>query len=115
MKNILFWAPRLLSIAFAGFLAVFALDVFEETGPLAPLMVSFVVHLVPAILVLIVVGILWHRDSLASAIFAAGGLYYAVANLRHPSWVYAISGPLILISILFLMNWRSGSQLSHAS
>jgi hypothetical protein len=105
----LFWTPRAVAILFAVFLALFALDVFEEGGRPEKMVVAFLVHLMPALLVGLVVVLSWRHELFgAITFFALGVLYTAGAWARFPWSVYAvIAGPLFLVSALLLVNWVS--------
>ena len=54
VRLILFWAPRLLTILFAVFLSMFAMDVFAGTKGLWETIGNLLLHLVPVFIILIV-------------------------------------------------------------
>jgi hypothetical protein len=106
-ERVLFWAPRALGIAFALFISVFALDVFEEHLPLAKLLIALAVHLIPTGIIVVVLALAWKREWLGFVGFVALGLLY-MWTTRHRFDVIAyliISGPAFLIGLLFLANW----------
>ncbi len=95
------WAPRVLGVVFALFLSVFALDAINE-GVLAVLM-----HLRPAALVLLVLGLSWRRELAGALGFLALAILYilwAWGRFRWPVYA-AIAGPLVVMSGLFLAAW----------
>ena len=47
---VLYWAPRILSIIFAGFISLFALDVFNEGHSFWETLLALAVHLIPTAL-----------------------------------------------------------------
>lgn len=100
MATFLFWTPRLLAIAFAVFLALFALD---STRP-----AELLVHLIPSLLVLAILAIAWKREWVGAVLFIALGLSYVVWTWGRfpPSTYFAIAGPLVLIGALFLATRR---------
>lgn len=49
------WSPRVLGIAMAAFLGLFALDAFQEGQPLSAMVAAFTLHLLPAFVVLALV------------------------------------------------------------
>jgi len=110
-KRLLFWTPRVLAIAFAAFLALFALDVFNEgyTGWRLP--VALIMHLVPAGIVAAVLALAWRWEWIGTILFAFLGTYYWLTMGRHWSWVLVISGPLFLLAALFLVSWLRRAQL----
>ena len=69
-KGALSWAPRLLTILFAAFLSLFALDVFSETRGLLETVAALAMHLVPTFLIILVVVLSWRRDLIGVVVFA---------------------------------------------
>ncbi len=95
------WTPRILGVVFALFLSVFALDAVNH-GILA-----FLMHLGPALLVLLVLALAWRRELAGALGFLALGVLYIVWAWGRFRWgVYAaIAGPLFVMSGLFLAAW----------
>lgn len=113
-KRLLFWTPRILCILFAAFLALFALDVFDEHHGFWDTALALIMHLLPSTILLIVILIVaWRREWIAGALFCAlAALYIIFFWGRFPWYTYAlISGPLLLIGILFFLNWRFRAEL----
>jgi hypothetical protein len=116
-KRLLYWVPRILTILFAAFISIFALDVFSEHLSFWRLMLALVMHLVPTFIVLIVLALAWKWEWIgAVGYFAVALLYIYWAAGRFPRSVYvAIAGPPFLIGTLFLLNWIFRSELhAHA-
>jgi hypothetical protein len=99
------WAPRVCGLLMAAFLALFALDAFDGRSFLAALP-YFAVHLVPTFIVLAIVAVAWRAEWFGSAAFLAVALAYALMVNWRMDWVAGISGPLLLISVLFFASWR---------
>jgi hypothetical protein len=115
MKQCLFWSPRVLSILFAVFVSLFALDVFSEGfGPVKTIL-DLLVHLLPTGIIAAVIVISWRREWIGAMLFTAGGLYYLFTALKHLDWVPTISGPAFAIGILFLFNWLYRRELRAGS
>jgi len=112
-KRILFWTPRVLGILFAIFLSMFALDVFGEGLDFWKAILALLIHLVPVYIVVIVLVIAWRWEWVGAVLFAALAVLYVVAAWGRLHWsaYVAISGPLVLLSILFLFNWIYRAQL----
>ena len=110
-KRLLFWAPRVLTIAFAMFLALFALDVFSEGYTGWRLLLALVMHLKWPAMVAGALVLAWRWEWVGTLLFAGLGTFYLRNNLRHPSWILVISGPLFLIAVLFLINWLKRAEL----
>jgi hypothetical protein len=107
MKNkFLHWSPRILSLLFVLFLALFALDVFSEYQGLAALPALFMHLLLPLVLLLAVIAA-WKWELVGTTVFAFFAVYYVwlVGFGRHWSWYVSISGPALIIGFLFLLDW----------
>lgn len=115
LKQSLFWSPRVLSILFVAFISVFALDVFSEGHGFWQTVLALLIHLIPIGVVIVAIVISWHREWIGAALFIAGGLYYLFTNLRHVSWILTISGPLLLIGVLFSLSWLYRKDLRASS
>jgi hypothetical protein len=101
----LYWSPRVFSIAFAMFLSLFALEVFSIPQTIFP---NLFFALLPAGIALLVAAIAWKWDLAGALLFFGLALSYVwMVGLYRPwSWYAAISGPAVLIGILFLLNWQ---------
>jgi len=104
-SRLLFWAPRLLTIAYAIFLSLFALDVFNEKLSLGNLLLALLIHLTPVAIILLVLAFAWRWEWVGTVIFAGLGIFYWVRAVRHPNWIVLISGPLFLLAVLFFASW----------
>jgi hypothetical protein len=104
---ILFWTPRILTILFALFLSIFALDVFGEGAGLWRTLLALFMHLIPTFLIIIFLVLAWRWEWIGAVVYIIFGfLYIFMAFGRFPLSVYfTISGPLFLVGILFLLNW----------
>ena len=99
------WAPRLLAAAFAVFLSVFSLDAFGPGTTLSQALPDFLIHLIPAAIVLAVIALAWHREWIGAVVFAALAVAYLVTAREHLSWIAAISGPLLITAALYGWSW----------
>ncbi|MBD3368986.1 hypothetical protein GF402_01330 [Candidatus Fermentibacteria bacterium] len=111
----LYWAPRILGIAFAVFISLFALDVFGEGNGFREAMLGFAIHMIPTALFVVLLVLAWHWEWIGATAFLALGAYYLVSTWGRMHWAaYAtISGPLFLLSVLFLLNWLQRSRLDR--
>lgn len=103
LKRVLVWLPRLLGIAVAVFLGMFALDAFGSGEPLASALGDFAIHLLPAGTVLAVVAIAWRYPWVGAIAFVGLAVAYAAA-VRRLDWIAAISAPLLFVGLLFLVS-----------
>ena len=99
------WGPRVLGVAVSAFLALFALDAFEEGRPLLESLAGFAIHLLPAMVVLALVVAAWHWEWVGALGFIGLAAFYAIAVGGRLDWVLAISGPLVLVGLFFAFSW----------
>jgi hypothetical protein len=103
--TLLFWGARIAGLIIAGFLALFALDAFNEDSFVAALP-AFAIHLVPSLVVLMAVAVAWKSEWVGAAAFIALAVVYAVMVRGRVDWIATISGPLLVVGLLFLASWR---------
>lgn len=101
------WTPRVLSILFACFISLFALDVFAEGRPWTEILTALLIHLIPTYVILLLLALAWRRPWIGAAGYAALALAYAAMAWRHPLWVATIGGPLLLIAGLYWLSWKT--------
>src|ERR1039458_1105158 len=107
--RLLYWSPRILSIAFAIFLSLFALDVFNEIHGFWQTVLAFSIHLIPAMVIVAVLIVAWRWEWIGTGLFSLAAVYYAVhmlsRNMKNWPAVMGISLPLLLIAATFLAGW----------
>ena len=104
--RLLFWSPRILCIAFAIFLSIFVLDVFNENYGFWQTALALLIHMLPTALLVAVLIVAWRWEWVGAALFAAAAVLYTIRVLpQHPSWVATIALPLLCIAGLFLASW----------
>lgn len=113
VQRLLFWTPRALCILFAAFLSLFALDVFGEGYGFWRAILALLIHLVPTYIVVIVLVIAWRWEWVGAVLFTALALFYLVWTRGKFPWstYLAMSGPLFLVGVLFLLNWLYRAEL----
>ena len=106
--RIVLWLPRILGIAVAMFLAVFAFDAFsgQRIWEAVP---DFAVHLLPALVVLGVVAVAWRYPWFGGVAFIGFAVLYA-ASVRRVDWIAVIGGPLLAVGVLFLWSHLRASR-----
>jgi len=116
--RLLYWSPRILTIGFAIFISLFALDVFSEFHGFWRILAALAIHLIPALIIVVVLVAAWRWDWIGALAFAGLAVYYGVHMLsRHLSYwpaVVSISVPLLVIATLFLVSWVERPKL-HAA
>lgn len=114
MKKIIYWMPRVLAILFTLFIMMFSLDVFEETSSFIDQMIGFFMHNLPAFGIILIIVLAWKKDIIGMIGFAliAIGLFLMVMSSMAPEGsavnpaVFFISGPALLISLLYGLSWK---------
>jgi hypothetical protein len=104
------WAPRFLGLLVTGFLSLFALDAFGEGGGLGDTLLGFVIHLIPAWILLATVVFAWRRPWIGGVVFTGLAVAYALTTLNRPDWILVIAGPLLVVGVLYLWSWRRFSS-----
>ena len=102
-KRWLFWLPRVLSILFALFISLLALDVFGEGYNFWETLVALFMHLIPTFILVAVIAIAWRWERVGAALFLALAIVYLVLTDGR---MLTIPIPLIVFSLLFLVSWR---------
>ena len=112
----IFWTPRIVSIIFIIFLALFSLDVFGNDYGFWGTLVAFLMHNIPVFILAILLWISWKREIIGAWTFILAGLLYMgfVINSAITSgfqwyylvWALQIAGPAFFIGILFWIGWK---------
>jgi hypothetical protein len=116
-RQLLYWSPRVLCIVVALFTSMFALDVFGEGKGFWGTTLALLVHLIPTYVVLIVLAVAWRWEWVGATLFTALAVLYVIrfwGRFVWPTYVL-ISGPLLLVGVLFLLNWRYRRELRDNS
>lgn len=112
-KRLLFWAPQALCILFAGFVALFALDVFGEHYGFWKTIAALLIHLIPSAIILGMLAVSRRWEWAAGVLFLGLAAWYVSGARTHWDWCLVIGGPLILIGALFLIDWRIRAHVLH--
>jgi hypothetical protein len=114
-RRLLLWSPRILGILVSLFVGLFALDAFSQGKAFVQALPDFHIHLVPAFVLLALVGASWRRDWIGGVAFIGLAVLYATTTARnHLDWTLLISGPLMVVGALFMWSWLRRAEL-HAS
>jgi len=112
VNKFIYWTPRVASIIFILFLAMFSLDIFDANYGFWGTVVGLFMHNIPVFILLIVLIISWKYEIVGGIAFIlAGLLYLGLLAINRPfqlyylSWSLFIAGPAFLIGILFIINW----------
>lgn len=108
----LFWAPRILTILFIIFISLFSLDIFDENLGFWGTIVGLIMHNIPSFVMIVLLIIAWRYELVGAIGFIVLALLYMISAfsrvglLMALSWSLTIAGPAILISVLWVFNWR---------
>ena len=110
--QVLVWGPRLLALALSLFFGLFALDAFSAGKPPGAALLDFTIHLIPAAALLVLTWLSWRREWIGGIAFIGLAALYAAVNWKgRLDWTLTISGPLLIVGLLFLWSWASRSEL----
>lgn len=105
-KNWHFWLPRILGILFFAMISLFAFDVFEGNTPFNEKMLAFLIHLVPAFILVIQLLIAWKRPLPGGILFfLAGSSYFLFASGQHWSAYLIVAGIPMVIGFMFILDY----------
>ncbi|NTW30564.1 MAG: hypothetical protein HGA33_04750 [Candidatus Moranbacteria bacterium] len=111
------WAPRMASIMFVLFLALFSLDVFEPGRSAAEILVGLLMHNIPVFVLTALTAIAWKRPLVGGISFiSAGVLYIALVFFQGVrggldwrialAWSVQLSGIAFVVGSLYIADWR---------
>ena len=113
--SLLLWTPRVVGILVSLFIGMFALDAFSSGKPFFQALPDFLVHVIPALVLLAFVGASFRWPWIGAIAFMGLAALYAVTMSKgRLDWMLAISGPLVVVGALFLWSWLRHDRL-HAS
>ncbi len=105
INKFIYWTPRILSIMFLCFLAVFSLDVISPGLSFWQIAAGLFIHNIPVFILLIVLLISWKYEIIGGIIFIIAGSFFTVRMLWFGLSQSIIAAPALLIGILFIVNW----------
>lgn len=109
--KLLLWTPRILGILVCLFLGLFALDAFEGGKTFFQALPGFAIHVSPMLVLLAVVGVSWRWQWVGGLVFTVLAAGYAYFARNHFSWIAGISGPLMIVGVLFFCGWLHHRKL----
>jgi len=117
MKPWLTWTPRILCLLFAVFLSLFALDVFGQGYEFWETVLALLMHLIPTGIVLVVLAVSWRWERIGAILFMALGIWYLLTAWGRFHWsaYVVISGPLLLVGVLFLASWLNRTRIQSTT
>ena len=112
VSRFIYWTPRILSILFICFIAMFSLDVFSPELSLWQIIIGLFMHNIPTFIMIIILIVSWKHEIVGGIAFLLAGFLYIFMTIFNGvpwylalSWSTVIAGPEFLIGTLFLINW----------
>jgi hypothetical protein len=105
-KTVLFWIPRIISILAIVFVVMFSLDVFGGNEPITKKLLAFLIHNIPALILIAALIIAWKRELIGGILFIVlflVGCYFFKSFAGNPASLIVIS-PFLLVGILFILS-----------
>jgi hypothetical protein len=112
----LYLSPRVLSILFIMFIAMFSLDEFGNNYTFWQLVLGLFMHNIPSFILIIFLVIAWKREWLGAVgffLFAVWYVWFIFRNISgngfewyYLSWALTIAAPAFLVGILWWLNWK---------
>jgi len=108
-KNKWLLAATRTGILYAFAFLVFAADVFSKAQSVSQTLIDLVLHCIPTVIVLLLVVIAHKRPYLGAIIFGVLALTYIITGWSGMHWSahLLIAGPLMLMSILYIIAYKS--------
>jgi hypothetical protein len=109
LAKIIHWAPRIAALLIIFFIGLFSLDVFGTGAPPLEVLVGFLMHNLPSIVMLVLLIIAWKRPVVGFVAFLLAGAAFAAFFVRD---IYALPNlllfvlPILLIASLFYADWQ---------
>jgi hypothetical protein len=114
-NKFVYWTPRVLSILFIIFLALFSLDIFDMKLGFWGTIVGLLMHNIPVFILTIILIISWKYEIVGGIAFILAGILYIAMILiniittgfewYYLAWAVQISGIAFFIGIMFLVSW----------
>jgi hypothetical protein len=104
-RKILYWFPRLFTIAAIIFMLMFSFDSFGGDAPLSKKVLGFLVHNVPVMILTVILIVAWKNE-------LAGGLLFIAAFIAGTIFFRSFSGnpgslvvivPFLITGIMFIL------------
>lgn len=118
IAQLIYWLPRILSILFIAFLAMFSLDIFDGNYGFWGTILGLFMHNIPVFILITLLIFSWKREWLGGIVFILGGIILMLTNaLKNNfewymiSYTFIIAGPAFLIGILFLIDWQRKKKI----
>ena len=131
VSKFVYWTPRILSIIFILFLALFSLDVFEGNYGFWGIVLALFMHNIPTLIFAIIVYLTWKYELVGAILFGMIGassviqlVIIMIINITNIEPVPPVSVLLIWFvstilaisaGVLFYLNWFKKKKIALAA
>lgn len=115
ISRFLTWFPRVLAVAFALFISVFALDAWGNGDAVLTELGHTLLHLIPTAAVLAALGLAWHRRIIGGLVFMILGMVFTIhfGTWRTAQLFMLFSLPLFVAGVGFIFSRYSQITPKH--
>lgn len=108
MPQVSLFVARGLTIAYALGLSLFALDVFQAGHSFVPVLIEFIIHVSPSLLLLFLLAITWKRPAIAAIVFFGAAVLFTFFfhSYRSLAQFGILTVPLLFPSLLYYLASR---------
>jgi len=126
ISKFVYWTPRIISILYICFLAIFSFDVIEPGVSIGQIVLGMLIHNIPSFVLTAVLAVSWKREIVGGIVFTVVGSLFlaravaAVVMNGFGEIAEALAGslllaaPALLAGILFIINWRKRRSTTAA-
>ncbi|MEW5871289.1 MAG: hypothetical protein AB1894_18600 [Chloroflexota bacterium] len=109
LAKVVRWAPRVAAILIIFFISLFSLDVFEMQASPLELLVGFLIHNIPSIVMIVLLVAAWRHPAVGFVAFLVVGVLFAILFVRDisalPNLLLFVL-PILLVAGLFYIDWK---------
>ena len=115
MERLFFWSPRILGILAILFMVMFSLDCFGDGQAIGKQLLCFLMHNLPALIILAILLMAWKWELIGGILFLAATLAGLIFfNAFTGNWGAAIvMAPFAVTGILFILHHQKYHSGSH--
>ncbi len=101
------WSARILTMLFAAFISIFALDAFTENIGFWPTAAALFIHLIPTCMVLMILLVSWRWEWVGGLAFTLLLCFYFMTKWGKIDLggFVMISAPMLILAVLFFTAW----------
>lgn len=105
------WSPRFFSVLLIILLLMFSFDVFESNSPWHEILLGFLIHNIPVIVLLIVLIFAWKKPLIGAIVYTSIGILYIgwmlfVQGISAWLAMLSLGIPAIIIGILYYIHYK---------